>query len=262
MGKLIKLKANQLLMLKEYETSLSTKMILSPKQIKMLGESISKTTKLKNTFKSEFRKAGSDIQTEEDNLLGHPVQGDGSDYKPQTEKENEATFNENENENENSRPSLNEFTTNLLEHVRNIIRKKKGYPKFFKENNVNRKRLNKTLRKYNIIKDTLIGEDTTVKVNRDLSKSIKRLYELFFPGDLELTESIIKENTPLEPTKTNNDIRKIERKKVQNNKFKELFTGDGMSILTDGKYHYFFDFQNSDQEEFEDYMDRLKIVMI
>lgn len=256
MSKVLKLNKSQIKMLKEFEEKKVKKIIITEDQAERLLKNDSKfSNRISKTFKSEFKKAGSDIKTEGD-MLGHPVQGDGSDYTPQSVDQNKkttASFNESEN-----KPDMRTFATNLLEYLRNEIKGNKTCPKFFKENGISRKKLKKALRLEKVVRDSLIGEDRTIKLNKDIGSSIKRMYERFFPGDFELNESSGYPAGAANDSRApyNQDSRKIDAIQPSERRYTELFTDSRTSIFTDGKNHFYFDFQDKDDSDFEEYVDR------
>lgn len=257
MSRVIKLNENQLKMLKEHESKKGTKLKITEDQLDRLIKGKSNISKnIKTNITNSLTKAGVKNEAE---LLGHPVQGDGSDYVPQSIEQNKkttASFNESTN-----KPDIKRFSTNLIEYLRKQIKGDKTYPDFFKENKIPRKKLNKALRMEKVVRDTLIGEDRTIKLNKDIGEAVKRMYERLFPGDFKITESIgLSSNRDdydsSAPFNDNSKTKSIDPIIPSEKKYTELFTDSRTSIFTDGKNMFYFDFQEKDDNDFEDYAER------
>jgi len=256
MGKVLKISNKQVKILKEFEDNFIPKIKITEDQYKRLIESNDENStsgKLTKSFNKEFKRSNLNIQAES-NSLEHPIQGNGDDYTPQTIKQNKettASFNEGL-----KRPSVTIFGKNLVEYLRNTLKGGKEYPKFFKEYGIPRKRLKKALRLEKVVRDCMIGEERSIKLNKDIGNSVKRMYERFFPMDLELNESNYPVGISNDSNAPFNQDTKTTTPFQPEIKFKELFTDAGTAIFTDGKNYFYFDFQELNVDDFEDYVER------
>lgn len=104
---------------------MAKKIKLTEAQIQMLQKLESaKPHKVLKVTKEQYDRLFNTID-ENEKLTGHPVAGDGgSEYNPQTEKENELTtqtFNESISEDVNTIISLQEFATHLLQFFKHFV---------------------------------------------------------------------------------------------------------------------------------------------
>lgn len=242
------------------------KIVITVEQAEML-QKLNNSKVIKITAE-QFKLIEAEISKDK-TLLGHPIAGDGSDYEPQSEKDNEKTnksFNE-EALNENF--SISEFYQQVIEFIKQLYTDptQEGLSTFWVKMGLTNGEVLTALTGTGLIMGTMVGGHMVYAMAKNgkpaemIKKIAKTIYKLIKNKEQEKRVPIKYQGAnqpknPMDPRYSKVEEDTFPAKTVKNREFRCLWNDNEMAIVVDSNnVKYIFSFHDKDKADFRDYAD-------
>lgn len=242
------------------------KIVITEKQAEML-QNINTGRVIKIT-PEQFKLIEAEISKDK-TLLGHPIAGDGSDYEPQSEKDNEKTTKSFNEETLNENISLSEFYQQVVDFIKQLYSDptQEGLSTFWVKMGLTNGEVLTALTGTGLIIGTMVGGHMVYGMAKKgkpaeiIKKIAKVIYKLIKNKQAEKRVPIKYQGAnqpknPMDPRYSKVEEDTFPAKSVKNREFRCLWNDNEMAIVLDSNnVKYIFSFHDKDKGDFRDYAD-------